>query len=1192
MAITLDGLNGYLTQINNNSPNAIANYYAYLTSNGLPYGTLAGEVAGNTGFDGEFANSYLKEFIREAHPDFTDTEVNNSRDSIVKNLAVRDINTRVAQFDTNGGNINTQSIADYHWDGMEANGLPREAWAGTLLQELVGDGSWMKSYDPSHYQVTEADIVKAVSSIRDNVTTADGFSANDLYHSFIQHAMEHNNFWHAFNDDKIGAAGDAYHYAFNLASPLVDFIFSAYLGVPSGTLLSMLPDVHLSSTLHDVGSLFNQGLNSPVVLDLNGDGIHYTSLADSHVFFDIENDHFAEHVEWLDGTDGLLVRDLNADGQINSVGEMFGNDGGTSAYAKLAALDSNADGKLSSADAAWSTLKLWVDANTNGYVDANEMKTMAQASIKSINVNGNSDTVYGGHAVDGTGSYKLTDNTSHKTADVLFGTDQMDSWYVGDGTPESTNIDLDTLSLPLSRGYGTLPSLHYAMTQDTDLKTLVENFATMDIATQMHTVYDQADAILLKWSHSEDINPHSRGDYTDARHLDLLEKLNDTPYHNIPFNTDDPPAQYGSVINYDYDLFYDEMLTRLLVQGPLQSVFQNAHYDFTQDKVELDDTISNLMTQAQANAPTASADKTTYWNEIARVVNEYHDDLGLTDTAAKAAVDAAAGFATAIAVWGGTLDNDYAGGGAGNDLLIGGAGNDTLSPDTGDDTMIGGAGNDSMLGWEGNDVYVFGNESGNDKIDDELINIFDPNYDAVILQNTTSSQVALSKSGIDLTIGIANLSETITFQNQYYTNLFGDRVYWYSLEELQFSNGVMWNVDAIDAVAAGGAAPGILNGTTGNDVLTPNSSKQNVVGKAGTDTFVLNGNENHFLTIADFHTSESDRIDITAFDGQVSSLADLHLDDLGGHATLSMPGISGDVVNLSGINSSQIDVTYFLSNTLDYGAGVTVNGTASADTLGGGWHNDTYNGNDGADSISSWTGNDSVTGGNGNDTLSGSYGQDTIYGGNDNDSVLGDTGNDSLNGDAGDDRLYGNDGNDTIYCGTGADVVYGGNNDDSARGGDDGDTMSGEDGVDTLNGENGNDYLYGGDGIDTLVGALGNDYIKGDAGTDRIYGDEGNDSLFGGTEADTFYMKSGSGVDKIYDFEGAGTSGTGSDDTIRIESNLNGSGITDFASLSSHITYDDANSKATIDFGGGNNVTLMAGVGAGHHFISSDFSFY
>ncbi len=76
----------------------------------------------------------------------------------------------------------------------------------------------------------------------------------------------------------------------------------------------------------------------PIVLDLNGDGIKYKSWTSTgyNVHFDIDNDGFAEGMEWLDANDGFLARDLNGNGKIDNGAEMFGDNAGTSAYYKLA----------------------------------------------------------------------------------------------------------------------------------------------------------------------------------------------------------------------------------------------------------------------------------------------------------------------------------------------------------------------------------------------------------------------------------------------------------------------------------------------------------------------------------------------------------------------------------------------------------------------------------------------------------------------------------------------------------------------------------------------------------------------------------------------------------------------------------------------------------------------------------------
>jgi hypothetical protein len=103
------------------------------------------------------------------------------------------------------------------------------------------------------------------------------------------------------------------------------------------------------------------------------------------------------------------VRDTNANGVIDSQAEMFGDNGGTTAYAKLALLNTNNTGAsanaITSADTAWNTLKVWQDVNSNGKTDAGELKTFASLGITSIGLQSSTATTLNGHAVAGTSTF-------------------------------------------------------------------------------------------------------------------------------------------------------------------------------------------------------------------------------------------------------------------------------------------------------------------------------------------------------------------------------------------------------------------------------------------------------------------------------------------------------------------------------------------------------------------------------------------------------------------------------------------------------------------------------------------------------------------------------------------------------------------------------------------------------------------
>ena len=89
-----------------------------------------------------------------------------------------------------------------------------------------------------------------------------------------------------------------------------------------------------------------------------------------------------------------MVRDLNGNGTIDNGGELFGDqnvkaDGttATSGYEALGELDSNQDGKISSEDDEFDTLRVWQDINQDGISQSDELSSLNDAGIKSISLN-------------------------------------------------------------------------------------------------------------------------------------------------------------------------------------------------------------------------------------------------------------------------------------------------------------------------------------------------------------------------------------------------------------------------------------------------------------------------------------------------------------------------------------------------------------------------------------------------------------------------------------------------------------------------------------------------------------------------------------------------------------------------------------------------------------------------------------
>jgi hypothetical protein len=123
--------------------------------------------------------------------------------------------------------------------------------------------------------------------------------------------------------------------------------------------------------------------DDPLLLDLDGDGIETTSLAQSRAYFDVDGDGFAERTGWVGADDGILAVDRDGSGAIENVNELFGGPG-ESGFAELRLLDSNADGRIDAADLEFASLRVWRDLDEDGVSDAGELFTLQQLGIASI----------------------------------------------------------------------------------------------------------------------------------------------------------------------------------------------------------------------------------------------------------------------------------------------------------------------------------------------------------------------------------------------------------------------------------------------------------------------------------------------------------------------------------------------------------------------------------------------------------------------------------------------------------------------------------------------------------------------------------------------------------------------------------------------------------------------------------------
>ncbi|KUF41614.1 hypothetical protein AS359_08530 [Comamonas kerstersii] len=877
----------------------------------------------------------------------------------------------------------------------------------------------------------------------------------------------------------------------------------------------------------------------------------------------------------MSSDDGLLVRDINGNGTIDSGRELFGSEtlleNGSKAangFEALKEFDTNADGVIDVNDAVFGQLRIWKDVDGNGRTDAGELLTLAEAGVQSISVNYTNSSYIDaqGNAHRQVGSYTTTDGQTRAATDVWVKTDATYSVPT-----DWVEVPEDIALLPDAQGYGKVRDLHQAMTMDTtgELKALVTNFTQATTPEDRDALVTQ---IIYRWAGVQDVDPRSRAATQiygnaigDARKLEALEEFMGEEWAGVwCWGTRDPNphGRAAPVLLEAWDELKALVYGQLMAQSLLEPLFLQVTYHWDE---ELGTVMGDLSVVADTLRSHIQADREAGLIELGDFLHSLKGMglLGRLDAASFQAEllplgeDVAQTMDTALKGWvtgdptegddvlRGTELNDLLDAQGGNDHLLGRGGNDILIGGAGNDLLDGGTGNDELHGGSGSDTYRFGRGDGHDTIiEDSWISGETDRieFKAGISPDDVRLERVRTVNGWqvsdDLKLTLRDTGETLIVKNHFNeSNRF-------AVEEIVFSDGTVWDAEAIksrvllggdendelrgfngrDDVIVGGGGNDTLIGGTGDDLLIGGTGDDMLEGGAGSDTYRIGlGDGNDVITEFD-----ADGEDVVELSADIAPEDVLVRWTLQGDMAITLPDgrrltVRGQANTWSdrvGIEQLRFaDGTVWDRSEL---AARALAATSGDDAIVGGYQDDTLDGGAGNDQFQDLGGYDTYRfgAGDGQDTIADNYGRVLFKPGiGQNDITFSRDGNDLIatvtaSGDAVRIKEWLNSWQriDRFDFDNGASLNV---NDVLAKlnVSEGAEILYGSPDEDTLAGTEKDSVIYGREGNDVLTGGAGRDQLFGEAGDDTLDGGADRDSLYGGAGNNTYIVAPGTGLD-------------------------------------------------------------------------------
>ena len=865
----------------------------------------------------------------------------------------------------------------------------------------------------------------------------------------------------------------------------------------------------LWDSLREIGEsitdLFHRARNwvaprDPLALDLDGDGIE-TSGINAGVLFDHDADEIKTGTGWLKGDDAFLVLDRNGNGTIDSGRELFGVDTiksngqtATDGLDALADLDSNHDGVFDANDAAFADVRLWRDINQDGLSQANELSTLAQNEIVSINLNGNGTptNLGNGNTLGSSATFTRADGSEGTAGNLNLADNPFYREF-----EDSIELSPEVASLPDMRGSGAVRDLREAAQLSPELSAQLSELVEAGHIDRAE-YREQIVSLINYWADSADF-------HTSREVAESVPELNDTPMHLHYL----PPGVTLEEANSIYD-------TRppLLVAHVGGSGSGGGHGDVILSMtVRHDPTPEEIARREWIVCETARIEHIIDVLEIfnaARFVDFPHDGQPSVKTGAATTITAVVPNANSTHAGNNTpgghwiiadawdVPSEYWGSAyvqlSATQLALLEQSYEALINSVSDGLML-----QTRLSCYFDAIQISVDETGWHINTNEINELLAARW-AENPREAVEDYADLTGRGGALfsAVGWSGNPDLLLAWNEAAQNDEALIAYMLELKLIQSGKIVGTGEDDLlmgatgddtlsggdgNDTLVGGRGADLLNGGKGNDTLDGGAGSDTLDGGFGSDTYLIHRDDQD--TVADYEYN-SDNVDTVRFiDIAASEVLELRKN---GNDLVIYYGESGTLTLKNHFYGTAYQIERFefadeVLNMTELFARHPVHLSEVADNV-------TLTSAD--DVVYGYGGNDTIRTGDGNDTVYGGEGNDTVYGGKGNDVLHGDAGNDVLNGEDGDDDLNGGEGDDTLNGGNGNDILTGGVGNDRLDGGagDDVYRFARGDGQDIIVDSAGNDLVQFGEGIDfdqLWFSKSGNDLMVSLIGTgDRV----------------------------------------------------------------------------------------------------------